>query len=60
MLYTPNNIHAEVDFTVTPNSVTITELCYTIADTTNGFLFKLPFVPANVLQISADAVAVTR
>ncbi|XP_065918793.1 uncharacterized protein [Dysidea avara] len=57
-LYTPNDIRAEADFTVTPDSVTTTELRYTTAGTTNGRLFKLPLVPANILQSSADVVAV--
>ena len=57
-LYTPNDIRAEADFTVRPDSVTTTTLTYTSAGTINGRLFRLPLVPANVLENNADIVAV--
>ena len=43
---------------MTPDSVTTTELRYMTAGISNGRLFKLPLVPANVLKSTADVVAV--
>ena len=47
----------EQNLTVTSDSITTTALTYTTAGT-NGHLFKLLLVPANVSENNADIVAV--
>jgi len=56
-VYTPNDIRTEAEFTVVP-VVTAVSVTYNTNGITNGRLFRLPLIPANVLQDGADIAAV--